>query len=332
MAFDNLQLDKGLYTTGQGFSAALEQADPSEQYRGTPLETLDAFERQLKRFGIRVSGAGSDRVEKFFQSAQSAALFPEFIARAVRRGLESADVLPRVVAATTQVDGLDYRSIACAAGEGNPEAAVAEGALLPETAIRVKAELVQMRKHGRLLSASYEAVRFHRLELFAVTLRQIGASIAKTLFAEAVDVLVNGDGNTGTQAAEIPLAGSAVTYADLITLWNSFDPYEMTTLLAPAAQMQQLLSLAEFRDANAGLNFHGSGRMITPLGADLIKSAAVPAGSFVALDKSCALEMVRAGEIVTDHDRLIDRQLDRAAISSTAGFAKLFPGAVKVLA
>ena len=66
MAYDNLKLEKGLYTTGKSFTQALEQIDPSENYAGTPLEGLDAYQRQLKRFDIKVSGIGSDTVSKFF--------------------------------------------------------------------------------------------------------------------------------------------------------------------------------------------------------------------------------------------------------------------------
>ena len=54
MAYDNLKLEKGLYTTGKSFTQALEQIDPSENYAGTPLEGLDAYQRQLKRFDIKV--------------------------------------------------------------------------------------------------------------------------------------------------------------------------------------------------------------------------------------------------------------------------------------
>ena len=32
------------------------------------------------------------------------------------------------------------------------------------------------------------------------------------------------------------------------------------------------------------------------------------------MDKTCALEMVQAGELMTDYDKLIDRQLERASI------------------
>ena len=38
-----------------------------------------------------------------------------------------------------------------------------------------------------------------------------------------------------------------------------------------------------------------------------------------------------AGDILVDYDKLIDTQLERAAVTSISGFAKLFPQAVKVL-
>jgi len=328
MAFDSIKLDKGLYTTGGSFTQALEAADPSENYRGTALEGLDAYERQLKRFGIRVSGAGSDRIEKFFTSGQTAALFPEYIARAVRQGLERADQLESIVAATTFVEGLDYRSVSNSTTGADPAAEADE---LPVTLVKTKSALVNMKKHGRVLSASYEALRYHRLDLFTVALRQIGADIAKAVLADAVDVLIDGDGNTGTAAGTVSMAGGSLAYGDLIALWNSFDPFTMTTILAGADGVSAILAMQEMRDSCAGLDFHGTGRLVTPLGAELLKSAAVPAGTIVALDKNCALERVLAGDIVTDYDKLIDRQLNRAAISSTVGFAKIFPAAAVVM-
>ena len=112
MAFDNIHLEKGMYhEAGRSFTQVLEQLDPSEGYRGTPLENTDAFQRQLKRFGIRVKGAGSDTVEKFFSTFESAVLFPEFLARAVRQGMDEANILPAITATVTRIDAMDYRSI-----------------------------------------------------------------------------------------------------------------------------------------------------------------------------------------------------------------------------
>ena len=96
--------------------------------------------------------------------------------------------------------------------------------------------------------------------------------------------------------------------------------------------MQKLLSLSQMQDANAGLDFQGTGRMITPLGAALLHAPEMESGKIIGLDKNCALEMVQAGGVVTDYDKLIDRQLERAAITCTAGFSKIFTEASKTLA
>ena len=54
MGYDNLRLETGMYRqAGKSFTQVLESLDPSEKYRGTALEGTDAFQRQLKRFGIR---------------------------------------------------------------------------------------------------------------------------------------------------------------------------------------------------------------------------------------------------------------------------------------
>ena len=42
-------------------------------------------------------------------------------------------------------------------------------------------------------------------------------------------------------------------------------------------------------------------------------------------------EMVQGSDVLVEYDKLIDRQLERAAITSISGFAKLFTDAAKVL-
>ena len=74
--YQSVVLEKSMYHTGEGFFNRLEALDPSRGYEGTDLCGLDALERQLKRFDIKVSGPLGDRVEKFFQDPQSALLFP----------------------------------------------------------------------------------------------------------------------------------------------------------------------------------------------------------------------------------------------------------------
>lgn len=165
MAFENITLEKGMYgVPGKNFTQVLEELDGSQNYAGTPFAGLDAYQRQLKRFGIRVSGANCDTVEKFFTSSQSAALFPEYVARAVRQGMEMASSLPDIAATVTKIDTLDYRTVQTAtASDQKIEDPVAEGAAIPETVIKTAGSLVTLHKRGRLIVSSYEALRHHRL-------------------------------------------------------------------------------------------------------------------------------------------------------------------------
>lgn len=330
--YENITIEKGMYHGKGSLTDVLEKLDPSENYVGTSLEGLDAFSRQLKRFDIKVSGRGSDCVEKFFQSSDSSALFPEYVSRAVYQGMERADVLSNLVATVTDIDGMDYRSIVSNPSDDDKTLkVVSEGAVIPQTTVKTRENLVKLHKRGRMLVASYEALRFQRLDLFTVTLNQIGAYIARAQLKDAISVIINGDGNSNP-AANIEAAESGkLSYDDIIKLWANFSPYELNTIIAPTEQMQKILSLSQMQDANAGLDFQGTGKMITPLGATLIHAPEIAAGKIIGLDKNCALEMVRAGGVTTDYDKLIDRQLERAAITCTAGFSKIFTEASKTL-
>lgn len=327
MNFETVKLDKTMYKGPGGFARQLEKLDPTGQYAGTELAGLDAFQRQLKRFDIRVSGVGSSSIAKFFATSDSAALFPEYVSRAVAQGAQEAGILEEIVASKTEISSPDYRSITTDLDNGDLSDTIAEGAAIPETSIALSENLVKLKKRGRLLCASYEAIKFQRIDVFTVALRQIGAYIAKAQLRDAVGSLLgapNPPETTGLSAA--PLA-----YADLLGLWGSFGDFEMNVLLASPDMVLEILAVDELRDPVGGLRFQTTGSFSTPLGARLLKSSVVPQGTVIALDKRFALEMVTAGGVSVEYDKLIDTQLERAAVTVTSGFSKIFPGAVKVL-
>ncbi len=339
MAYDNLRLEKGMYRqAGMNFTQVLESLDPSENYRGTALEGTDAFQRQLRRFGIRAKGAGSSPVEKFFSTMDSAVLFPEYIARTVRQGMEEDDILPNIVATTTVIDAMDYRSVYSVPEEEDKELQeVEEGDEIPTTEIKTKDQLVNLKKRGRMLVASYEAIRFQKLDMFGVMLRQIGSYIQKQLLKDAANVLLNGDGNDNScnllEVGMDPISGESgvLGYEQMVEFWAQFYPYTMNTLLCAPNVMLKMLKVPELQNPLTGLNFQGTGKLTTPLGANLYQSDAVIPNTMIGLDSRYALEHVRAGDVMVEYDKLIDRQLERAAISTISGFAKINEGAVCAL-
>lgn len=326
--YQSVSLEKSMYHTNEGFLGRLEALDPSTNYQGTDLAGLDALERQLKRFDIKVSGPLGDKVEKFFQNSQSALLFPAYLTRAVEQGMKSSP-LDLILAAKTTVNTPDYRSISSKTS-GEEDTPIAEGAAIPDTEIRLKDSLVTMNKRGRMLSASYEAIRYQRLELFAVTLRQIGNSIARRKMKDAVTALTGGDGLDAPTKIVCASPGT-LAYSDLVKLWEAFTDFEMNLILASPDMAAKILSLPECNIPGCAAAFQCPDAAMTPFGALLVKSDAVPEGTIIAMDKNCALEMVSCGGVVVDSDKVIDCQLERVAITETCGFAKIFPGAVKML-
>lgn len=327
MAFDNIKLEKGLYTTGKSFTQALEEIDPSENYKGTSLEGLDAYERQLKRFDIKVSGADSDTVSKFFATTDSAALFPEYVSRAVNAGICDENKVEKIIATTTDIDSFDYRSISV--GNDNIDFAlssVSEGEALPEFNITLKDKLTKLQKHGKMLIASYEAVKFQRLDLFTTVLKKIGTYISNCEFEQAIKEIASAEGTR-----EFSLNSSDITFADFANAWAQFQPYTMTSLIMNHNCLAKIISMPEFRDSVAGLNSHATGNAVTPFGAEVFTTQSIANKGIIALDKNYAIEKVQLGGVVTEFDKLIDRQLERATISTIVGFSSIYGDAGAVI-
>ena len=159
----------------------------------------------------------------------------------------------------------------------------------------------------------------------------------KQQLMDAVNVLKNGDGNENAAAVfsvgTSPISGTKGTlgYDQLVEFWGQFDPYTMNTILCSTNTMTKMLKIPELQNPLTGLNFQGTGKLTTPLGAQLHRTSAVADGVIIGLDNRYALEQVRAGDVLVEYDKLIDRQLERAAITSIAGFGKICDGAACVL-
>ena len=130
-----------------------------------------------------------------------------------------------------------------------------------------------------------------------------------------------------------PISGESGTigYDQLVEFWGQFDPYTMNTILCSTGTMMKLLKVPELQNPLTGLNFQGTGKLTSPLGAQLHRTSAVADGVIIGLDNRYALELVRAGDVLVEYDKLIDRQLERAAITSISGFGKICDGASCVL-
>lgn len=318
--YNNVKIEKGFYNlSGKTFSQALEAADPSENYSDEALRKADAFERQLKRFDIKVRGVNADKVDKFFQTAESALLFPEFVRRAVESGLNSG-CLNRITAAVSVTDGIDCRGIVLTDGAKKYTETTEAGAELPESSITLTSSAITLKKYGRLINAPYEVVRQQRLDVFAAALRAVGAKLAKAIEGAAVKAL------TENKTAEA-MGGSTFNYAELASFWGKFDSCDMNAVLCSPATAAKILAFDEMNKTVTS----GAGSTVTPFGAEIVVSPAVDDKTVIGLDRTCALEMIRGGEVTVDVDKLISKLSDGAAVAVNVGFSVISADAVKCL-
>jgi len=319
--YNNIRLEKSLYTiTGKTFTQALAELDPDSAYENTELKGLDAFERQLKRFDIHVSGSGSDRVEKFFISAESAVLFPEFVRRSIKKGMDDANVAGKVCAAVSYSDSPDFRGLTVIK-TGSTDV-VTEGSEMPVTKVRLSTISNSLTKYARKLSCSYEAVKKQRIESLAVVLRSLGATIARDVNALCMK-------NISQSVTPTDIAGDTITFADLAAFWGSMTDHDMDIMVCTPATMANILSMTEMKGCTT--EFVDKGMVKTPFGVTLIKCNQLTRDQIIGVDSSCAAEMIFGSDVVVDFDKLISAQCEDISCSVTVGFSVLTEDAVKVL-
>lgn len=315
--YQNVTLEKGLYhLTNKSFVQALEGLDPSAQYAETPLAGLDAYERQLKRFDIRISGPQCDRVEKFFTSTESAVLFPEFVRRAVQQGMDAA-MLSEITAVETHTDSSQY--LGCTITETDSySTSVSQSNALKASTILEASSALTLNKYGRAVKASYEAVRQQRLDVFAVFLRSVGMQLAQALMQQAITTLTASAGSSSTKA------GSTLAYSDLAALYGKFTTYNMNTLLVSPKVAATILAMTEMEDVVSV----EQAQVRLPFGTILCKVPQMSDSVIIGLDKNFAMEMVTGSNLILETDRLIESQLDLITVSLQCGFRVLMKDAV----
>lgn len=316
--YDTIKLEKGLYSiTGKNFTQALEALDPDSNYKGTELEGLDAFERQLKRFDIKIAGKNSDMVEKFFLSTESAVLFPEYVRRTIKQGMDETSILGHISAAVSYVDGIDFKSLVMSESTGSSTAG--QLSEIPFNTVKLNSDSSNIKKYGRGLKFSYESIRKQRIETLGVILKRLGAQISKEVNIYAINSVTNG-------LTPASISGSTITYNELAAFFSSMEDCNMSSLICSPAVLAKIVSMEEMK--NSQYDYMSSGIVKTPFGIDLIKCNGISDTIAIGIDKSCAIETVFGTDIIVDYDKLISNQCTEIFASISVGFSKIIDGSI----
>ncbi len=343
------------YKHGMTFSQLLERINPSVQG-----DTLDAFEKQCKRFGIVLrnipeKGIWASKGEMFFQSNQPASriLFPEFLNRVARAAILEDYDINWVVANIRPIDSGAFRSLYISdTAAKRRKARVGEGGDFPTTKVSWSEQAGAVYKHGIRILMSYEFVRRADIPLIQLVLSRILLQGRVDDFADVVNVLVNGDdhaspANPATTSNLSTLDTGAtpptLTYKGYLKFGDVFRPYRMNVAIGtidtilkvvlcakPSTDPIQLLSLLQSKQAKLGEDI----TLVNPAWGlvKLIIHSGVGSDLLIGLDKRYALEkVVEIGADLQETDKLIREQFNEIILSECSNLSKLFTPACRIL-
>ncbi len=380
------ELYRQAYSRGQNLSVWLEEQDPSDGYKdgldafGRLMKAAGIATRSDVAVGLH-----ADTFDAFDKTAETRGLVPEWMARQWRRAVTGRDVstrslfttvdngpgtvmqpfvdaaqarykqlapaipLDEMVAITTPIDGDAYRAFYLIDDPASERRVrVAQGAEVPRAKIVGADHTIRLKKFGRALEATYEILRRQRIDMVALTIARMAIQAETDKVAAAIDVLVNGDGNSLTAATNYNLTAlDATATAGLLTLrgWLNYklqfpSPYALTTAIAQAASVLQAM-LLNTGSANIplvaiqGAGGFGGFRAINPSLADNVAigwTVDAPVMKIVGFDARLALQQVfEVGGDITEVERFVARQTNILVMTEVQGFAVLDQNATRVL-
>lgn len=384
---------RAAYEEGMSLSAYLEEADPSTQYPNSPLDAFgrlmeEAGIRLRSNLGM---GVYASTYEQFAKS-EARALLPEWWAREWRKAqtgqspntralwsygdfsvnsslrpyaeesmgqwdfqLAPAIPLAEIVAMTVPIERPDYRAhyLTHAAADLRMSRVV-EGTDIPLAKLTSGDRTIQAQKYGRALLATYEQLQFQRLDEIAMVIQRMAIQAEVDKVVAAIDVLISGDGNSGTSASAYNLtttngsnpAMDADATIGTLTLkgWLNFmfqfpEPYMATTVLTRNDVALQLL-LLNVGSANIPmlmlLNQPGmtSFRSINQTADNVAigRTASAPASTIVAFDRRLALKRLTViGANISEVERYVRNQTEIVTMTEMEAFAIIDGNSVKTL-
>jgi len=332
----DLKPEKGMYadaaTQNLTLSEFLAKQELEKGFVPSKDTELDAYERQLAAHGLKITGKQVSLVEDFYKTSASTVLFPEYINRQVRIGMEKSRnecMIDDIIASTFTINSGSYESIYGTIDDDETGARrVGEAAEFPVIIITVGEKPIKLRKIGHKVMLTYESIRRMAINRLNAHFQLIGARLRRNKVAWAIDVLINGDGNTNPAGIyDHPI----LDYDGLVDFDFEFTDFAPTVYIATSAGAKAILKLTEFKDPQAGFNYQKTGQMVSPMGVTLRQHSAVAADSLIGVDKSSALEMaMETGASLIETERVIDQQFEKAVISEVVGFSKIYTAAAKV--
>lgn len=341
---DNLvsdAIDKGLK-----ISDAIEK-----EYAGVIADLRaknDAF-KNLNGLELCMYSSGltkNSKIKDFYTSGNNELLFPTIIDSRLQETVAKSPMLSLIVGSEQTIDGNSVKALKLdLTSDENKKAlkkrTVAEGSDLPTVTITTGKKAISLYKRGVAVEATYESIKHTTLDMFSKTIDVIAANSANQQMGDAIEVLLNGDGNDNAPQS-VTTADTTLTNKDLINFALEFydrnNGIVLDTLLCDKDTYMSLVTMVtssnEQNTYKLGTSFkfpQGAFKDLT-----VIYDSRIPKVSsksqIIGLNRSNALtRYIESGSIIRELDRNIRNQTHLGTLSETVGFAKFIDNASMVL-
>ena len=343
------------------YAINLEASDEGKKFAEAGL---DGFEATLAYLGLPVKNDPSKKAslvstnETFKTYPGTRVMFPAVIDN-VLRWSSNQDYLENVAALVGNSRTISGTEMIQVVADSDEDAEgtflVAEGADIPVRTIKTSETAVKMYKHGSGYEVTYEFDRRAAIDIMVPYVARINRRLELSKVALATQVLINGDGATGhdaapvvnqsTMYAKINGTGSGIVspttkidfasllawlvdragsgaHAPIDTVIGNYDMYlQWMLMFTPTLQNQsQVEAMAKVGGPSVTAALPG---LFVPIKFAL--SSTVPAGKLIGITKAETLEeLVEAGSQISESERAVKHQKIVYVKSEVTGYHLVF--------
>lgn len=265
------------------------------------LRGLDAYERQLKRFDIKVRGNKCDQVNKFFQSDKSLILFPEYIRRMIRKGIGNALIIPYISAVEVCLPDVEERSQYTFSVD------------IDDT-YQTLIQIANLTNFVKELVCSYYSIRRLSIETFGVILKNMGFVIAREINDRCVTYIKNKNFYN-------PISIKGITIDSLIGFINSVKA-NITTIICDPKTYNKIITFPKIINH---ITLEKNDIVNTPLGITIIKSNAL-SNEIIGLDKTTGLNISYESKDIVNSNELMSADFGKISYSIKIGYNQIAEG------
>jgi len=263
-------------------------------------------------------------------------LVPEIFRDAIRKGIRTSPFYNKLVAASESVSqpqvNMPYLELSDAEPQDTEEAET-----ISKGSISYGNKTTEILKQAIGVSITYEAIQYTSINLLTIFIQDVGVKLGHKLNNEAVDVLINGDQPSGSEAAAtIGVANTAtgMTYQDLLYAWIRASRlgrrYDSIVTSEEGANL--LLNLDEFKQKQAGTPIASLVLNETlPSQSQVFVSGQLTGDQYILLDPRFSMVQLTSSPLNVEGDKIVSKQIEEAYASVTTGFGIIFRDARVVI-